>query len=42
VKLNLGCGPDIREGYINIDVRELPGVDVCMDISDYPGAAWCE
>lgn len=25
LRLNLGCGPDIREGYVNIDARPLPG-----------------
>ena len=32
MKLNLGCGEDIREGYCNIDIRNLPSVmraDVC-------------
>lgn len=31
-KLNLGCGKDIREGFINIDVRPLPGVDIVADV----------
>jgi predicted SAM-dependent methyltransferase len=25
IKLNIGCGKDIREGYINIDIRSIPG-----------------
>lgn len=29
MKLNLGCGPDVRAGFINLDVRKLPGVTVC-------------
>jgi SAM-dependent methyltransferase len=32
VKLNLGCGPDIHEGYINADIVPLPGVDVVCDL----------
>lgn len=27
-KLNLGCGKNIKEGWINVDCMELPGVDV--------------
>lgn len=35
IKLNLGCGKDIREGYINIDIRPLPGV-VQADVLNLP------
>lgn len=31
VKLNIGCGYDIRKGYINIDVKEGVGVDLVLD-----------
>lgn len=31
-KLNLGCGSDIKPGFINIDIRLLPGVDIVSDI----------
>ena len=33
IKLNLGCGTDIREGYINIDIRSLAGIDVVADLT---------
>ncbi len=36
MKLNLGAGSDIREGWINQDVSELPGVDVVHDLNDHP------
>lgn len=36
MKLNLGCGEDIKEGFVNIDIRQLPGVDLCMDITHIP------
>jgi predicted SAM-dependent methyltransferase len=31
VKLNLGCGTDIRPGFINIDIQEFPGVTKICD-----------
>jgi len=34
-KLNIGCGKDIREGWVNVDIRELPGVDVVCDIRNW-------
>jgi SAM-dependent methyltransferase len=35
-KLNLGCGTDIREGWINLDIAGLDGVDVVHDINVLP------
>ena len=35
LKLNLGCGEDIREGYHNIDIRNLPNV-IVADVNDLP------
>lgn len=32
IKLNLGCGLDLREGYLNVDVREIQGVNLCFDL----------
>lgn len=32
MKLNLGCGSKNIDGFINIDARELPGVDVVDDV----------
>lgn len=32
-RLNLGCGRDIREGYVNLDACPLEGVDVVADIT---------
>lgn len=35
MRLNLGCGSDIREGYINVDLHERPGV-FAADLSQIP------
>ena len=35
-KLNLGCGTDIKKGYINLDKSKLRGVDVVHDLDKYP------
>lgn len=36
IRLNLGCGRDIRPGWVNIDAVPLPGVDVATDFDDKP------
>lgn len=33
IRLNVGCGKDIRTGYINIDFEPAEGVDMVIDIS---------
>lgn len=35
-RLNLGCGRDVREGWVNIDAYAAPGVDVVVDFDDRP------
>jgi SAM-dependent methyltransferase len=35
-RLNLGCGTDIRAGYVNLDLAPLPGVDVVHDLDVLP------
>lgn len=34
-RLNLGCGFDIRPGYVNFDTRPLPGVDVIGTVDPF-------
>jgi SAM-dependent methyltransferase len=37
--LNVGCGRDIRptaQGWVNMDVAALPGVDVVQDVFEFP------
>ncbi len=36
VRLNLGCGHVPLEGYINVDMRELPSVDVVAPVDNLP------
>ncbi len=36
LRLNLGCGHVALDGYINVDQRALPGVDIVSDIGDVP------
>ena len=35
-KLDIGCGGNKNEGFIGIDFRELPGVDVVHDLEKFP------
>jgi hypothetical protein len=37
IKLNLGCGEDIKENFTNIDIRSLRGVDLVADITNLDG-----
>jgi SAM-dependent methyltransferase len=36
LRLNLGCGRDIRDGWVNIDCAALPGVDHVVDFDGKP------
>ncbi len=32
-RLNIGCGRDIKPGWVNLDIEPLPGVDVIADLN---------
>jgi ubiquinone/menaquinone biosynthesis C-methylase UbiE len=36
--LNIGCGPDVKSGFVNLDARNYPGVDVIQDLNKFPYA----
>ena len=36
VRLNLGAGSDLKEGWINHDIVQLPGIDVVHDLNNFP------
>ena len=36
VRLNLGAGHIAMEGFVNVDIRELPGIDVVANVDDLP------
>ncbi|MEK6844141.1 MAG: methyltransferase domain-containing protein [Nanoarchaeota archaeon] len=35
-RLNLGCGDDIKKGFVNMDFIKQQGVDVVHDINKFP------
>ncbi len=35
-RLNMGCGTDIRAGYVNLDSAQLDGVDVVHSLENFP------
>ena len=35
-KLNLGCGRQIKEGWINVDIQKGKGVDKSFDFNKFP------
>ncbi len=37
IKLNLGCGYDLREGYVNVDLEEFHGPDLVADVTSLDG-----
>jgi hypothetical protein len=36
MRLNLGCGFDIKEGYVNVDMDLHKGVDLLWDLENFP------
>ena len=36
MKLNLGCGHNIKEGWVNLDIEKRKGVDVVHNLEEFP------
>lgn len=36
LKLHLGCGNDIKPGFVNLDSVKLPGVDIVHNLEKFP------
>jgi SAM-dependent methyltransferase len=36
VRLNLGCGSQPEQGWVNLDAADIPGVDVVHDLDAFP------
>jgi SAM-dependent methyltransferase len=36
IRLDLGCGANKQQGFLGMDIRQLPGVDIVQDIEQYP------
>jgi len=34
LRVHLGCGTNIKEGWLNVDIRDLPSVDIVADMTD--------
>ena len=35
-KLNLGCGKEILENFVNLDINDYKGIDVIWDLNKFP------
>lgn len=42
LKLNLGCGHFVLPGWVNLDIADLPGVDIVHDLNKLPLPFECE
>lgn len=36
IQLDIGCGAAKQPGYVGMDIRDLPGVDIVHNVLDYP------
>ena len=36
MKINIGCGSQIKDGFIGVDILQFPGVDIVHDLNIFP------
>lgn len=36
IRLDIGCGGSKQPGWVGMDIREMPGVDIVHDVEAYP------
>jgi predicted SAM-dependent methyltransferase len=36
INLDIGCGSNKQDGYVGMDIRRLPGVDIVHNLEDFP------
>jgi SAM-dependent methyltransferase len=36
IKLDIGCGANKQVGFVGMDIRQLPGVDIVQDLETFP------
>lgn len=36
IKLDIGCGANKQDGFVGMDVRDLPGVDIVQNLEQFP------
>lgn len=36
MKVNIGCGAQIKDGFIGVDILQFPGVDIVHDLNVFP------
>ena len=36
IRLDIGCGENKQEGFVGMDARALPGVDIIHDLEVFP------
>ena len=36
IKIDIGCGANKQPGFVGIDIRKLPGVDIVQDMEKFP------
>ncbi len=36
IRLDIGCGEHKNDGFVGLDIRPLPGVDIVQDVEKYP------